>query len=103
MNDEQKLKKYAGLKVQIKDLENQVEILQPEIMDIIMDSGSPTIDSRFGTFALKERRSYEYPEEIIKKEQELKEVKKIYEHSSDAVLKNVSCSVYFMVKREENG
>ena len=96
------LKQYAALKQQIKELESQLEELKPFIMDEIQSRGKTSFSTDYGTFAIIEKRSYEYPPKIVGMEAELKAAKKEYEGSPDAVLKNVIAYPAFYDKKEKN-
>lgn len=83
------LKRFADITRKIKALEVEREDLKASVMDEIQSSGTNSINNIIGTFTIIERRSYEYPPEIIGLETNLKEQKKDYEHSEAAILKNV--------------
>ena len=90
------LRQYAGIKSQIRELEARLEELKPYLMDMIDENHGVAIVTDFGTLAMKERRTYEYPESILVKVTELKHLKAVYESSKEAVLKNVvSFPVFF--------
>ena len=95
MND-QSLRDYADIKNKIKLLESQLDELKPIVMDMVLDGEQKSLSTDFGTFIVKERRTFEYPEEIRAKEIELKALKDVYELSEDAILKNVSSSLTYV-------
>lgn len=70
------LKKYADLKIAIKDLELQTEELNPQILEYMQNENLEEIPTSVGKFILSGRRTYTYSAEIKKIETDLKTKKK---------------------------
>lgn len=81
------LKQYADLKSQVSKLEDQMEALKPEVMDIIesVNPDDKTVETDFGSFTVVQKRKYEYSDEIVALEKDVKERKKAEEATGDAV------------------
>lgn len=72
---EEKLRKYAETKELIKGLNEKLDELKPEIEEYMRQEDAEKIDTSFGLFVLKARRTYEYPQELQEREAKLKEDK----------------------------
>lgn len=66
--------KYFELKTEIKALETQLDELKKPIMDAILDNDleKTGLEKPFGTFKLKNDRKYQYSEELLAKEENIK-------------------------------
>lgn len=83
MNKEQ-LVRYAIIKRSIKELEEELDILQPEILNGMISEGADVLETEEGNFTLTAKRKYAYPEFIAKAEASLKEQKKEAEATGTA-------------------
>ena len=72
-----KLLKYAAIKQQIKSLEDKAEELKEEVVAIVLEMNptDKTVETDVGTFVMVQKRKYNYSEDVITKEEELKQLK----------------------------
>ncbi len=72
------LRAYADLKAQISVLENQLEILKPEVETIVVELApeDKVVETEFGTFTMVPKRKYTYSEAVQLAEKALKDTKK---------------------------
>lgn len=79
------LEKYAKIKGEIKKLELELEIYNPQILDIMQSDGLEELSlEKLATFSLAQRRTWVYPLEIQGEEKSLKEKKKVAEQTGEA-------------------
>jgi len=57
-----KLKEYNDIRVQIEALEVKRRELEPDVMDIILESDLPTLSTEFAEFRVTHRDSWTYSE-----------------------------------------
>lgn len=77
--------KYAELKQEIKILEAKLEEIQPEVLEMLVESGNDEVElGGLGTFVLAKRRKYIYTPAVQSLEAELKDQKKLEEQTGDA-------------------
>lgn len=80
------LKHYASLKAQIAQLEDQIDMIRPEV-EVIITEINPTdniVESEWGTFSLVPKRKYEYTEDTKEAEKALKNRKAKEEATGEA-------------------
>jgi len=71
------LNKYAELKLQIKALEAEADELSPTVLGLMQDNQVGEIEiNNLGKLSISSRRTWIYPEEIKRKEDQLKDSKK---------------------------
>jgi hypothetical protein len=92
MDTQQKnnLREYASLKTKVAELEEQIKELQPLIIDLVDENQGRINDKELGSFYFTERTTWEYSPKVMKKEQELKDLKKVEELKKIATIKNIS-------------
>ena len=78
------LDRYAQLKLEVAKLEEELELLKPEVVTYIQDQGAEQVTHDAGIFLLQTRRTYKYPEEVASLEAKLKEDKKTSEQLGTA-------------------
>ena len=61
---EEKLKKYAELKIMAKALDEQMEELKPSIREHMMSQGIDKLPTTVGTFTLGERTTWKYSKAV---------------------------------------
>lgn len=61
---EEKLKKYAELKIMAKALDEQMEELKPSIREHMMSQGIDKLPTTIGTFTLGERTTWKYSKAV---------------------------------------
>ena len=85
--DKSKLEEYGRLKLEIKQLDERVKALQPEITEMIIESGyedeGVEVDG-LGVFTITKRREWTYPAEVKELETEYKKAKKMAEQDGSA-------------------
>ena len=87
MNQEQKdiLNSYAELKKEIKFLEEKADTLNPQVLQIMEDSGAEEIDiNDIGKISLGSRRTWKYTNKVKELETQLKDQKSYEERTGDA-------------------
>ena len=87
MKIEQKdiLNSYAELKLKAKELEAQIDELNPQVLEIMKESAVEEIEiGDLGKLTMASRRTWIYPEFIQLKEKELKAEKKEAEQTGTA-------------------
>jgi len=87
MKVEQKqiLESYAELKLKAKELDAQLEELNPQVLEIMKESAVEEIEiGDLGKLTMASRRTWVYPEFIQEKEKELKKEKKEAEQTGSA-------------------
>lgn len=65
---------YAAKKIQMKALEEELELMKPEILKEMGDNEEVEIEG--GVFTITKKRNWTYPEEIKKQDEALKAKKK---------------------------
>lgn len=74
-----KMMNYAALKAQIAHLEEELETLQPEIVEIVSrlnPTDRTVVVDGHGTFTVATRKTYAYPDDIVAADEALKARKK---------------------------
>ena len=70
------IKKYESIKLEIKALEAQADILEPEVKEMLANCGADQIETDKGKFYFTTRKSWKYTDAVKSKEVEVKELKK---------------------------
>lgn len=83
---------YAELKLKIKELEEEVEILAPQVLEEMGENEE--VSSDFGTFVRANRRKWTYPEVLVEFEADVKAKKKQAEQVGDATYEEVPYLVF---------
>ena len=79
-----KLKRYAEIKAQVKELETEAEAINPEILQAMVDTGTKEIPTDVGFFTTYERRTWKYPDEVTALKAQFDEAKKTSEQLGTA-------------------
>jgi len=61
---EEKIKRYAEIKIQIKDLEEGIETLKPFIVEHLESNGVDKLPTSLGNFTLGKRSSWKYTKAV---------------------------------------
>lgn len=69
------LKKYAGVKEQIAALEAELEKMKPEVIEEVVATGEPTLDTEFGSFTVSNLKTWTYTPKVTKAADALKALK----------------------------
>lgn len=67
-----KLKRYAELKVKMKEMEAEIEELNPEIKAYVIGEGVDKLPTNLGTFSVESRGTWEYSPAVEKLKEEEK-------------------------------
>ena len=70
--NKEKFARYAELKNKIKELEAEVDMLAPEILEMVFSTDQKKIEADFGTFTMSSRKTYKYTEPTIALAEKLK-------------------------------
>jgi len=92
---------YARIKTQIKQLTEQAQILELDVMTEMDKEGFDKVESEVGTFFFTMRKKWVYPKSILKMEDEVKKAKNEAELSGKATSTETK-SLSFR-SREQNG
>lgn len=79
----EKMKRYEVLKLQIKELENELDMLKPDIISEIPEETE--VKTEKGVFILQKRRVWKYSPATVEEEAALKAAKKREEADGTAV------------------
>lgn len=90
---------YADLKNKIKELSQQAEIIEGEILQEITEAGVEKVESGFGTFSLMKRKTWKYSEDIKTLEEGMKKNKKMEEENGTATFEEKT-SLRFQATKE---
>lgn len=85
-NKQEILKRYAEIKAEISALETLIDEMKPDIVQIV-EAANPEdheVVTDFGTFTVVQKRKYTYTPDVIKKEEEVKQLKKEQEAKGEA-------------------
>lgn len=93
INDrEELLRRYIALKEQAREIEEQIESLKSSVFAVISDlqdeTGEKQVVFEDYVFTVQYRKTFDYPPQIKKMEEELKAAKKEAEASGEAILKS---------------
>jgi hypothetical protein len=72
------LAEYASLKKQVSLLEDRLDEIKPAVEEAVI-ALNPTdmiVETDFGTFTMVGKRKYEYTQDVVEREESLKQVKK---------------------------
>ncbi len=72
-----KYKQYADLKIQIKELTNQLKEVESEIIDEVTEAEGNKLETKYATFSMMYRPKWKYTDELKEKENLVKEKIKI--------------------------
>lgn len=95
------VKRYAQLKIQAAQLEDEMEMIKPEvllsILEIRGDSDSPVQLQDFPgySFTVKELKKWEYSPETTELANQLKERQKVEKQTGDAIVVEENHSLIF--------
>lgn len=70
--DKEKFRKYAELKVEAKRIEEELDLLAPELKEVMMRTGTDKVETDFGNFTLGEQTRWKYSKAV----EELQETEK---------------------------
>lgn len=99
--DKEKLQRYAELKSLISKYEAEIDELNPLIKAEMEESETDEINSDFGKFYFKKRRSWEYPESVVKLEEDYKKAKKESEQLGTATYVENNILTFTTKKNED--
>lgn len=69
--------RYAEIKKQIKELESELEELQPLVFSDMEEIGPDAkVETELGAFSFMKRKAWKYSETVVEKEKALKDLKK---------------------------
>ncbi len=93
INDrEELLRRYIALKEKAKEIEEQIESLRSDIFSTVSEmleqTGEKQVVFEDYVFTVQYRKTFDYPPQIKKMEEELKAAKKEAEASGEAILKS---------------
>lgn len=74
LTQEALLKKYADKKREMKELEAEIEELEPKVIGFLDKQGLDTLKEPWGTYSLVYRKKWSYTPELIEKEKEYKTI-----------------------------
>lgn len=95
------LNKYASLKLSSKAIENELDELNPMILQIMNEQNLEEIElSNYGKLSLGARRTWKYSPEVEQKDTELKELKKKEERTGEAEYKEKKYLLFKGIKEE---
>jgi predicted RNase H-like nuclease (RuvC/YqgF family) len=99
MNEEarESFQRYEQLKQQIKELENEIVMLQPLVMAYM--SEDEKVETESGSFVLQSRSVYEYSPYTQELEQKIKNLKK--EEIADGTAKETKGEPYIVYKAKK--
>ena len=78
------IKKYESLKLDIKVLEAQLEVLEPEVKEMLANCGADQIETDLGKFYFTTRKTWKYSDSVKEHETTLKSLKKTEEETGVA-------------------
>lgn len=93
INDrEELLRRYIALKEKAKEIEEQIESLKSNVFftvsEMLEQTGEKQVVFEDYVFTVQYRKTFDYPPQIKKMEEELKAAKKDAEASGEAILKS---------------
>ncbi len=88
------IKKYEAIKLQIKALEVEADVLEPEVKEMLANCGAEQIETDLGKFYFTTRKSWKYTEAVKSKEVEVKELKKKEEEAGTATFEENKSLTY---------
>lgn len=77
------IQKYAELKAQIKILEAEMKIIQPEIEELVGDADGGKLATQFGEFKMVYVPKWKYSEKLQEEEALVKEKIKFMKHKEE--------------------
>lgn len=92
---ESQYKKYIDLKGQIAVLEEELKGIGEELKQDILDNGSETVETQYGSFYITRRKKWQYSEAVAVLEDSLKKTKKDEEVEGTAKVIDESVSLTF--------
>ncbi len=92
--------KYSQLKNTIKELQEEVNVLEPELMNEMKESGAEKVESDFGLFTIVPRKAYQYSDVVKSMETVLKDKKKEEEKNGVAQV-SINTSLRYTSKKDE--
>ena len=75
--------RYAAIKMQISALEEEMEVLQPDLL-AEMPEDTPVELENIGTFSIGKRKKWTFPKEVEVVRQKLKEEEKLSQQTGTA-------------------
>lgn len=91
---------YARLQAEASAIKERMEALRPTLLHEMLevDGKDTKIETSIGNFTVSERSTWEYPEDIIKAEEHVKEAKKNAQKTG-AAKETKSFSLYYRAKK----
>lgn len=74
--DKTKLEKYAELKIKIKEMEQEVKEMMPEILSDMLMADIDKVETDAGNFIVEQRKVWKFSEELDNMKQILKDQEK---------------------------
>lgn len=78
------LQRYADIKILIKNLEEEQDTLNPQVMEIMNENEVDELKTEQGKFCKSSRRKWKYSDDLQAREDNLKDSKKIEEQTGVA-------------------
>ena len=96
-----KLKRYADIKQEIKSLTAEADAMKPEITAHMDKEGADKIETSFGIFSFTIRKKWAYPNYVADLEKSFKTKKKESEENGDATFEESKTLTFNEVKPSE--
>ena len=92
------LEKYASLKQVISDAEGEIDVLKPQVLEMMNNVDTIEIDS--GTFNIIKRRTWIYPGPLVEREKQLKIDQKLSQQLGTSSYTEAPILVYKELKKD---
>lgn len=97
----EKLKQFAELKARIKVLEDEAEVLKPQVLAAMEEQKLDQAEiTGIGMLSLASLKKWTYPEALVRAEEDLKTEKKTAEQTGDATFTESRFIKFTVLKRE---
>lgn len=70
------LERYAKTKAEVSALQDELAVIEDLVKEIVTKDCEGKYKSELGTLSVSSRKTYDYPDEIVSVENDLKEMKK---------------------------
>ena len=101
---ENKLKRYAEIKLEMVRLTNELKALKADVMTIVFEEDDMKLETDFGSFSLRDgRKTWKYSDKLTLKEKQVKEAFKIKKKQEElegiATLEKAPTNLVFVAKK----
>lgn len=100
------LQDYAALKAQQKEIEANLEDMEPKVLSLLEKTGVDTLQEEYGTFSVTYRKKWTYSEELVEKERQyaaiIKQEKSDEQENGEAKAEEVKGLSYRKYEAKEN-